>query len=213
MSLTIRAQFVRLQPGAATHFIVSGDAIHVGESSGFAAGEIVDDTGRLLARLATHCGYLPASGAFAAMVPAGFPIADPFSPVGDSDGAGDELSALARHRMGAGLVGAEPGEVRVAATATPEVCNSRGDVQGGVLGLLAEQAVSLCLVRSSPALAQADDLELDINYLRPLRPDSPDIEIIARAEHAGRRFGLAHAQGLDSSGRALVSASGSSFAG
>src|SRR3954451_19897528 len=58
MSLTIHAQFVTLDPGRAGDFTVRGDAVEIGAGSGFAAGTIVDDHGRVIARISTQCGFL-----------------------------------------------------------------------------------------------------------------------------------------------------------
>ena len=80
-----------------------------------------------------------------------------------------------------------------------------------MLGLLAEQAITACLIRSAPALADAETMELDISYVRAVRADHPHLEITARADHAGRRFGVARAQGRDDSGRVVVLASGSRY--
>jgi uncharacterized protein (TIGR00369 family) len=212
MSLTIQAQFVRLTPGDATDFVVRGDAVQIGPGSGFAAGEIVDDTGRLIARLSTHCGYLTIPDLPPALPFAGHSLDDSLAGYTARETADDELAPLAQ-AAGARRIDAPEGDVLIRATSTPDIRNSRGDLQGGVLGLLAEQAITACLIRSTPAAAQADNLELDITYLRPVRPDRPDIELVARAEHASRRFALAKAHCTDSTGRLLMSASGSCYTG
>src|SRR4051795_10902379 len=59
MSLTIHAQFMTLDPGRASDFTVTGEAVSIGAGSGFAAGSIIDDHGRMIARISTHCGFLP----------------------------------------------------------------------------------------------------------------------------------------------------------
>ncbi len=213
MSLNIHAQFVTLDPGAADDFTVQAEARHLGPTSGFAAGEIVDGAGRLIARLSTQCGYVPIAE----------PPAIAVGPVriGEEDwtapGSPGGLAAIAERQVGARLVDRGDGRITITAESGPAVRNSRGVLQGGVLGLLAEQALTACLVRSSPALVDADTMELDVSYLRGVAAEQPDdrpvIELTARAEHAGRRFGVARATCRDAAGRLVVSAVGSRYAG
>ena len=209
MSLTIHAQFVTLDPGAATDFTVRAEAQHVGTASGFSAGEIVDDAGRLIARLSTQCGYLPL-----AVPPV---IARGAVRIAEEDWTaatnGTGLAAVAERRVGARIVDSRDGQVTISAESGPAVRNSRGALQGGVLGLLAEQAISACLVQGSPTLAQAATMELDVSYLRSVGADQRRVEVAARAEHAGRRFALARATCRDGAGRFVMSAVGSRYAG
>jgi uncharacterized protein (TIGR00369 family) len=213
MSLTIHAQFVTLDPGAADDFIVHAEAQHLGATSGFSAGEIVDDGGRLIARLTTQCGYLPLAEP-PAMIPSDVRIADEDW---TTTPAATGLAPVAERRVGARIVDSRDGEVTISAESGPAVRNSRGVLQGGVLGLLAEQAISACLVRSSPALARAETMELQVSYLRGVAADHPAgrpvVHVTARSEHAGRRFALARATCRDAAGRLVVSATGSRYAG
>jgi uncharacterized protein (TIGR00369 family) len=210
VSLTIHFQFVRMDPGAAHEFRLQAQATHIGEHSGSATGQIVDDTGRPVAHMSTHCAFV--RNDTPPPVSPGFPLNDSQLTL-TSGGPDEELAPLAATQLGARAFAAENGELAVAAMSTPDMCNSRGDLQGGVLGLLAEQAVSACLIRGTPALAVADAMDLDITYLRAVRPDHPHIRIVARAEHASRRFAVAHGVGHDDSGRAVVSVSGSRYRG
>jgi uncharacterized protein (TIGR00369 family) len=210
MSLTLHAQFLTLDPGAARDFTVRAEATHIGAASGFAAGEIVDDRGRVVAQIASQCGFAKGVPSTAASVPLDKPER---SWSGADDATGElELAHIAVSRAGARCNQTPDGASTIAATSTPDMRNGQGDMQGGVLGMLAEQAISACLVRHSPALAAADSMELDITYLRPVRSESPDVEIVARSEHAGRRFALAHALGRDGGARLVVAASGSRYA-
>jgi uncharacterized protein (TIGR00369 family) len=210
MSLTLHAQFLSLDPGAATHFTVRAEATYIGAGSGFSTGEIADDRGRMIAQMSAQCGFL--EGVPATTAP--HPLDEPERWSADVDDATEEseLAHVAVSRTDARLSRSRDGALTIAAMSTPHVRNSRGDMQGGVLGMLAEQAISACLVRNSPALAAAESMELDITYLRPVRKECPEIEIIARPEHAGRRFALARALGRDGAGRLVVSATGSRYA-
>lgn len=208
MSLTIHAHFVTLDPGAAREFSIRAESVHVGERSGYSVGTVTDDCGRTVAHISSQCGY--AQAARIAGPPTPVP---PFDWTGEPGAARDGLAPIAVRRSGARLAGSTDDEVTVAARATPELRNSRGDLQGGVLGLLAEQALTACLIHSSPPLARAATMELDVSYVRPVGPDQPGVEVTARIQHAGRRFAVAQATCRDTSGRVVMSAVGSRYAG
>jgi uncharacterized protein (TIGR00369 family) len=208
-SLTIHLEFVDLKPPPTTDFVFRGRTTHIGEHAGFASGEIVTDTGHVVAHMSTQCALVPIDTP-PPVIP-GCPIDSSLLTLADD---GDEaLAPLATARAGARLIATSDDEVRLAATSEPDMCNSRGTVQGGVLAMLAEQAVTAALVRSNPSLSAAETMSLDITYMRPVVPERPHVEIVARTEHTTRRFASAHAVGRDNSGRVVITASGSRYRG
>lgn len=210
VSLTLHLQFLTMEPGRAEEFRLRADAEHVTDQVGAATGQIVDDTGRLVALMSTECAVV-ANGTLPTLHP-GHPLDDPLgNPVAAEPD--NDLTPLAVARLGARTFTAEDGALVVTATSVPDLGNSRGDLQGGVLGLMAEQAISACLIRATPALAAADAMSLDVSFLRAVRPDHPHVRILARPEHASRRFAVARALGHDDSGRSVVSVSGSRYRG
>jgi len=206
-SLSISAQFVTLEPGSAEQFTVQAEARPLGSSSGFSAGEIVDDAGRTIAILSTHCAYLPLEQP-PAIARGPVRIGEESWPAPAEDSG---LAPIAERTTGARLVDSRDGRVTLTAESGPTVRNSYGAMQGGVLALLAEQAISACLLRSAPPLRRADTMELHVSYLRGVRPDQPAVEVTALAEHAGRRFALARASGRDTAGRLVIAAVGSRY--
>ena len=210
MSLTIHAQFMTLDPGRAGDFAITGEAVGIGAGSGFAAGTIFDDHGRLIARISTHCGFLP--GVPVAVAPLPLPPPDAWTSDPAIEAGEAWLAAIARRRAHARIVEDSGDSLILAAVLTPSVRNSRGDLQGGVLGLLAEQAITACLLRDSPPMSAADTMEVDITFLRPVRADVPELRITASSDHTGRRFASARAQVRDGAGRLVASASGSRYA-
>ncbi|QTI70991.1 PaaI family thioesterase [Gordonia polyisoprenivorans] len=208
-SLTIHLEFIDLRPTRTVDFVFRGRATHIGEDTGFAGGEIVTDTGRVVAHMSTQCAFVPIDTP-PPVIP-GCPIDASLLTL--SDGGDEALAPLATARAGARLLAGGEDEVQLTATSKPDMCNSRGTVQGGVLAMLAEQAVTAALVRSNPALAEADTMSLDITFIRPVVPERPHVEIVARTEHATRRFASAHAVGRDNSGRVVITASGSRYRG
>jgi uncharacterized protein (TIGR00369 family) len=209
LSLSLHAEFCTLDPGTAADFTIRAHDVEIRGTSGFARGEIRDDNGRPIARLSTQCGYTPVSRSRWSTDPVPVPVPSEHVP---SAAPRSGLAAIAEHRAGARIVEDTDDALTVAARSTPEICNSRGDLQGGVLGLLVEQALTARLVRATPALSCASTAELDLHFVRAVRADHPEVEITARSEHAGRRFGVARAAGRDGAGRLVVSAFGSRFA-
>lgn len=208
-SLTIHLEFLDLRPVRTVDFVFRGRATHIGKDTGFASGDIVTDCGQVVAHMSTQCAFVPIDTP-PPVIP-GCPVDASLLTLSDE---GDEaLSPIATARAGARLVATTQDEVRLAATSEPDMCNSRGTVQGGVLAMLAEQAITAALTRSNPALAEATTMSLDITYVRPVVPARPHIEIVARTEHATRRFASAHAVGRDDSGRVVITASGSRYHG
>lgn len=207
-SLTIHLEFVDLRPPEAEHFTFRARTTHIGDSTGFAYGEILTDQGEVIAHMSTQCAFIPIQTPPA--IVEGSAVDEALLTLAD-DGH-EALSPIATARAGATL-SMSGEEVRLAVSSEPDMCNSRGSVQGGVLGMLAEQAVTACLVHSNPDLAHADTMELNITYLRPVIQQRPRLEIVAKSEYASRRFASAHAVGHDNSGRVVLTASGSRFLG
>lgn len=208
-SLTLGMAFTQLEPPETTHFWIRGRVVDIGDHSGFAHGEIATDTGHIVAHISTHCAFTPTHAE--GRIGPGFPIDGSLQSLTPFES--DDLGALATDRAGARLALGDDREVRLTASSTPEMRNGRGDVQGGVLGMLAEQALTAALVHSAPAVAEADTMELNVTYVRPMTSERPDIEVVARTEHAGRRFASARAVGYDSTGRVTVTAAGSRYRG
>ena len=208
-SLTIHLAFIDLRAPAADYFVFRARTTHIGDSTGFAHGEIVTDRGEVIAHMSTQCAFIQISEPPA--VVAGAPIDEALLTL--SDDGHEALSPIATARAGARLTAFGQEEVRLAVTSEPDMCNSRGSVQGGVLGMLAEQAVTACLTAANPDLAEAETMELNITYVRPVVRERPHLEIVAKPEHASRRFASAHAVGYDNSGRVVITASGSRYRG
>ena len=211
MSLTIHAQFLTLDPGRAGDFTVSGDALEIGTGSGFAAGTIIDDHGRMIARISTHCGFLPGGQVAVAPLPLSAPDAWSWS-TGPATEDEALLAAIARRSAHARILEDATDSLTLAAVSTPTLRNGRGDLQGGVLGMLAEQAITACLLRDSPPMSAADTMELAITFLRPVRASVPELQVTAGSDHTGRRFATARALASDGAGRLVASASGSRYA-
>ena len=205
-TLHMRAQFLCLEPAGIGALTVRADVRHVGTDTAIADGEVLDDQGRLLARTSTRCGLLPQPSPLRIDRTAAVLPAKPW--VDEGPGV---LAAVAEHHLGARVAAVEPGHVVLTATPGPAVRNARGHVQGGVLGMLAEQAVTLAVLKASPDLVTSDAADLDFTYVRPATGDGRPLTVEARVEHAGRRFTVARAEVRDCEGRLVLLAAGSRY--
>ena len=82
-----------------------------------------------------------------------------------------------------------------------------GRVQGGVVALLADAALSGAIRHATPG--GYTPLEFKVNYLRPLASDGRTARATARVVHSGRRIAVASADVVDADGRPVAVASGS----
>ena len=102
---------------------------------------------------------------------------------------------------------ADPKEVSFTWTVPAELCNSAGNLQGGVLAAFADAVLGgLCATQLSddsyPALA-----EMKISFLRPA-PAGTTITGTGRLLKAGRRLMFAEAEITDGQGRLIAKISG-----
>lgn len=88
-----------------------------------------------------------------------------------------------------------------------------GRVQGGVVALLAEAALTGAVQTVTPAGTSFTPVELKCNFLRPLRSDGREAHARGRVIQSGRRIAVASAEVLDADGRQVAFASGSGLLG
>jgi uncharacterized protein (TIGR00369 family) len=84
-----------------------------------------------------------------------------------------------------------------------------GRVQGGVIALLADAALSAAVQSVAPAPLTFTGVDLKVNYLRPLSADGREARASARSVHAGRRTAVASGEVLDADARLIAVATGS----
>ena len=84
-----------------------------------------------------------------------------------------------------------------------------GRVQGGVVALLADAALSGAAETVTPAGTSFTAIDLKLNYLRPLASDGREVQAHARLIHSGRRIAVAGAEVQGADGRAFAFATGS----
>lgn len=117
------------------------------------------------------------------------------------------------HRYaGIEVVVAAEGEVTLTLPASPWFrAPPPGRVQGGMVALLADEALTAAVGSVTAAGSTYRAVERKINYLRPLADDGRPVTAVARVVQAGRRLVVATAEIRDADGSTVAIASGSSL--
>lgn len=114
-------------------------------------------------------------------------------------------SALSR-TLDFDLVEASVGRVVMTARPAEFQCNAIGTVHGGVIASWADTAMGYAIQSRLPAGVSLTTLDLQVRYLRAVRPDDAPVTIIGTADHVGRRTGVARAEVYNDQEKLLATA-------
>ncbi|GAB3927791.1 phenylacetic acid degradation protein [Microlunatus endophyticus] len=114
-------------------------------------------------------------------------------------------SALSR-TLDFDLVEANAGRVVVTARPAEFQCNAIGTVHGGVIASWADTAMGYAIQSRLPVGISLTTLDLQVRYLRAVRPDDAPVSIIGTTDHVGRRTGVARAEVHDADQRLVATA-------
>jgi uncharacterized protein (TIGR00369 family) len=115
------------------------------------------------------------------------------------------------HLTGLGLTEVSDGEVVAALPCSRWLSTSAGTVQGGFTAMLAEFAMSAAAVSTAPEDTAVAALDFKVNFLRPVFPDGEDLIARARIMHRGRTLVIATAELINTEGKQVALATGSSM--
>jgi uncharacterized protein (TIGR00369 family) len=216
-----------------------GQAIHVGRSVALSEAFVLEeDTDRLIAHGTSRCAVLPPIDPLPDP-PANQPVVDP-APDRDTDpyrrpwprdailpqevwdrlGGKEVLERQLRgelpppplhHLTGIGPVRIDDGAATVVLPATKWLTSPATTIQGGVLAMLADIAMTMAVQTTVPAGTAAAGLDLKVNYLRPALPDGRDLTARASIVHAGRTLVITRAEVDNADGKRVALATGSSM--
>jgi uncharacterized protein (TIGR00369 family) len=113
--------------------------------------------------------------------------------------------------MGLRLVEAEEGRATFALPATEWLCPPTGMVQGGVIAMLADAALSGAVMTVTPAATATAPFDLKVNFLRPGIADGRELVARGTVAHAGRTMVVAHSEVVNADGKRVALATGSSL--
>lgn len=123
--------------------------------------------------------------------------------------AGELPSPPTRHLFGLRLAEASRGQATFVLPASQWLCPPSGKVQGGVLAMLADAALSGAITTLKPAGAATATIDLKVNFLRPAPADGRDLVARGEVDHAGRSIAVAHAEVVNADGKQIALATGS----
>ena len=86
-----------------------------------------------------------------------------------------------------------------------------GNVQGGFLALLADNALTASVFTTAEAGTAVAPLDLKVNMLRPVAPDMRDLTAKAEVVHRGRTLAIASCRIENADGKPVALATGSSM--
>jgi uncharacterized protein (TIGR00369 family) len=216
-----------------------GQALHVGRSLALSSCDITDPDGVLLAHATSRCIVFRSpedaptrSGTAAPPAPgdSGEDSADvdPFmrEPSGTVLGQAvwNSMSGLdvlrahiagtlppppLHHLLGLTPVSAEEGSAECVMPMTGWLNTPWGWPQGGFIAVLADTALGMAVQTTVPAATAFAQVDLKVNYLRPVAPNGSLLHARATVAHRGRSLAVATAELVDETGRRVALATGS----
>jgi uncharacterized protein (TIGR00369 family) len=108
-------------------------------------------------------------------------------------------------------VGIGDGTAAVVLPATRWLTSPLRTIQGGVIAMLADLAMTVAVHTTVPAGTAAAGLDLKVNYLRPALPDGRDLRARGAVVHAGRTLVVTRAEIDNADGKGVALATGSSM--
>jgi uncharacterized protein (TIGR00369 family) len=93
--------------------------------------------------------------------------------------------------------------------ATAWLCSPLGTVQGGMIGLLADNAIGTAIQTILPAGTAYASLDLKVNFLRPATPDGRDLTARGTVTHRGKTIAVADGEITNTAGKRVAVARGS----
>lgn len=214
-----------------------GRLVHSGRRMALSEVFIEDDSGRLVAHGSSLCFVFP-PGASVPAPPSSLPrvrepeyaTPDPYlRPVAGeilpqrlwNERSGLEMltAALAgelpapptRYLMGLRLVDAAQGRAAFSLPASEWLCPPSGKVQGGVIAMLADAALSTAISTVTPAATAMASIDLKVNFLRPGIADGRELVARGAVAHAGRTIVVAHSEVMNADAKRVALATGSAL--
>ena len=112
---------------------------------------------------------------------------------------------------GTRVVGVSPGDVIFTLPAHEWLCSPQRTVQGGVIAMLADTALSCAIIASTPAGTAVAAMDLKVNYLRPVPADGRDLRAHGRVRHVGRTIAIAESEVTNADAKPVALATGSAM--
>jgi len=213
-----------------------GRLLHAGSKLGLSEVVLEDDAGRLIAHGSSLCLVFPPQPLpapppqpqpprrpeRATPDPYLRPVAGEVIPqeIWDKKGGLEVLQALLagelpapplHHLTGLRLVAATPGAASLALPASEWLCPPSGKLEGGVIAMLADAALSAAMVTVTPPGTAVASIDLKVDFLRPGLADGRELVARGTVAHSGRTIVVAHAEVVNADGKRVALATGSAL--
>ncbi len=209
-------------------------SVYLGREVGVAEATIEDQAGRAMAHATTRCVVrdFPVDPDTEPGVPEP-PITDPPDPYlrtppdeawqDPAIFAGDKVVAMRKFidgsfspgpmqlLTGSRFTAVENGRVAMVWPASPWFSAGAPAMYGGALAWACDTALAMTVWSTCDEGAVSASLDLQVRFLRPVMLDGSDLTVIGEIRHTGRTIRVAQAEVLDSAGKRVALASGSSM--
>jgi uncharacterized protein (TIGR00369 family) len=103
--------------------------------------------------------------------------------------------------IGIRAIEAEEGRVTLAVSTADFHANPVGGVHGGLAGALLDSAMWSAVLTNMPKGTFCTTLQMNVNYVRPIPMDDPEVRVEGKVVHPGRRTATAEGTITDSNGK------------
>ena len=216
------------------HITVVGECVYTSPTLGLSTARVTDDAGRLVAHATSRCIVFPPlrevpEPADTAPLVRGPARPDPYTrPLnGDVPGAGTDRSGRARldarrrgelprapieRLFGLTLDDVGDGTATVSAPRSRWLCGPAGNLQGGVLAVVAHRAAFAAAETTVGPGGNLLAVDLKVNLLRPVPPSDASLSARGKVTHRGRASVLSTGTVRNADGRAVALLTASSAA-
>jgi uncharacterized protein (TIGR00369 family) len=111
------------------------------------------------------------------------------------------------------IVAAEDGKTEFALRTHGWCTNETGTLFGGMIALLATSSGSAAVQTIAPAGTAFKALDMKLNVIRPVTPDGTDLTALSVVIHRGRQLAIAVTEVIDSHGKRVAVATGTTMIG
>jgi uncharacterized protein (TIGR00369 family) len=125
--------------------------------------------------------------------------------------AGELAATPMRYLTGLRIVEAAREHATFALPASEWLCSPTGKIQGGVIAMLADTALSSAILSVTPAATAMASIDLKVNFLRPGIADGRELIARGTVAHAGRTIAVAHSEVVDADDKRVALATGSAL--
>ncbi|MCZ7415188.1 MULTISPECIES: PaaI family thioesterase [unclassified Streptomyces] len=115
--------------------------------------------------------------------------------------SGEVVAPPVAQVLGISVVKADPGAVQFTMPVKNFFTNHLGVLAGGILSTLVDSALGCSILSAIPEDKDIVTLDLNVDFLRPVRGEEGLVTVDAEVVHLGRNRGLASCRVIDADGR------------